>query len=361
MPLLSQCKYIMTTIAVDAMGGDFGLSVTVPASVAFVNRYPDARLILVGDQEQLTQALKSANAPMDKITIKGATQVVDMDESPQAALKNKKDSSMRVAINLIKEGQAEATVSAGNTGALMATARFVLKTVSGVDRPAIAKFLPNAKGGVTCALDLGANVDCTPDQLLKFGLMGSELVRSVHNKQNPTVGLLNIGSEDMKGNDVVKQTSELLKQSDLNFVGNVEGNDIYKGTVDVVVTDGFVGNVALKASEGLAKMIAGFLKEEFSRNIFTKLCAIIALPVINAFKKRADSRRYNGAIFLGLRGVVIKSHGGTDALGFGFALHEAYMEARADILTHLENGMAAHLAKKEALSQTNTDAEGTVS
>lgn len=339
----------MTTIAVDAMGGDFGLSVTVPASIAFVKSHLDVHLILVGDQEQLIKALKANNAPMDKITIKGATQVVDMHESAQTALKNKKDSSMRVAINLIKEGNAQATVSAGNTGALMATARFVLKTVSGVDRPAIAKFLPNAKSGVTCALDLGANVDCTPDHLLQFGLMGSELIRSVLNKPNPTIGLLNIGSEEMKGNDVVKQASELFKRSDLNFVGNVEGDDIYKGNVDVIVTDGFVGNVALKTSEGLAKMISKFLKEEFSRNALTRLCGILALPVLNRFKKRVDARRYNGAIFLGLRGIVIKSHGGTDILGFEFALHEAYLEVRANMLSHLEKGMAAHLAKKKAL------------
>jgi glycerol-3-phosphate acyltransferase PlsX len=254
-----------------------------------------------------------------------------MDESPQSALKNKKDSSMRVAINLVKSGDASACVSAGNTGALMATARFVLKTLPGIDRPAIAGILPN-KHGITYMMDLGANADCTPDHLLQFAIMGSVLVSCVEQKAHPTVGLLNIGSEDIKGNEVVKQTSELLKESHLNFYGNVEGDDIYKGTTDLVVCDGFVGNVALKTSEGLAHLMGGFLKEEFKRNLLTKLMAIISIPVLKAFKRRLDPRCYNGASFLGLRGIVVKSHGGADAFAFRHAIAKAVEESRSGVL-----------------------------
>lgn len=333
------------TVAVDAMGGDVGLKVTVPASIQFLQDHPDTQLILVGDQPALEAELAlHAGAVRERILIQHATQVVGMDEAPQLALKNKKDSSMRVAINLVKEGKAQAAVSAGNTGALMATARFVLKTIPGIDRPAIAKLLPNVKG-TSCVLDLGANVDCTPEQLLQFGIMGSELVAGLQGKANPSVGLLNIGSEDIKGNDNIKKTAELLRQSELNFYGNVEGDDICKGTVDVVVCDGFTGNVALKTAEGLAHMFAVFLKEEFGRSWWTRACALAALPVLALFKKRIDPRRYNGASLLGLRGIVVKSHGGADVTGFRYALAQACEEAGSDVIGHIAERVATQLDK----------------
>jgi glycerol-3-phosphate acyltransferase PlsX len=267
-----------------------------------------------------------------------------MDESPQLALRGKKDSSMRVAINLVKSGEAGACVSAGNTGALMATARYVLKTLPGIDRPAIASYLPTINGQV-CMLDLGANVDCTAEHLLQFGIMGSALVAVLEHKEKPTVGLLNIGSEDIKGNEIVKQAAVLLRNSDLNFYGNVEGNDIFKGVTDVVVCDGFVGNVSLKTTEGLAHMIRVFLTEEFKRNIFTKLAGLVAMPVLNAFKRRVDSRRYNGASFLGLKGIVVKSHGSADELAYLCAIERAAEEARGGMLHHISEHIAkSHLA-----------------
>jgi glycerol-3-phosphate acyltransferase PlsX len=247
-----------------------------------------------------------------------------------------------VAITLVKEGLAQACVSAGNTGALMATARFVLKTIPGIDRPAIAKLMPSVRAE-TCVLDLGANVDCTPEQMLQFGIMGATLMADAKGRANPRVGLLNIGSEDIKGNGAVKLAGELLRQSNLNFVGNVEGNDIYSGAVDVVVCDGFTGNVALKTSEGLAHMVTTFLREEFTRNWFTRVCALFALPVLARFRRRVDSRRYNGASLLGLRGIVVKSHGGTDSLGFRCALEQAREEALADVIQHITEQVAGQL------------------
>src|SRR6266536_5690733 len=263
-----------------------------------------------------------------------------MHEPPADALRRKKDSSMRVAINLVKEGAAQACVSAGNTGALMAISRFVLKTLPGIDRPAIASQLPTRKG-VTTALDLGANVNCTPQQLVQFAVMGSALVAAVDGIERPTVGLLNIGEEDIKGNEVVKQAAEMLKTSGLNFYGNVEGDDIYKGTTDVVVCDGFVGNVALKTSEGLALMLSDFLREEFTRNPSRKLLALFALPVLRAFKRRVDPRRYNGATLLGLKGVVVKSHGGADALAFQNAIAKAHAEVTHGVLDRIAKRMSA--------------------
>jgi glycerol-3-phosphate acyltransferase PlsX len=262
-----------------------------------------------------------------------------MNEAPAAAMRAKKDSSMRIAVNLVEGGEAAACVSAGNTGALMAIARFVLGTLPGIDRPAIATVLPSLKGH-TYVLDLGANVNCTPEHLLQFGIMCSELVSSVEGKRRPTVGLLNIGAEDNKGNDQVKGAAELMRASDLNFHGYVEGDDIYKGTTDIVVCDGFVGNVALKTSEGLAQMLAVYLREEFGRNLFSRLAGLLALPVINAFKSRVDHRRYNGASLLGLRGVVVKSHGSADAFAFGFAIRRAIEEARTGVLAHITERMA---------------------
>jgi glycerol-3-phosphate acyltransferase PlsX len=249
-----------------------------------------------------------------------------MDEDVRSAIRTKKDSSMRVAIDLVKDGRAQACVSAGNTGALMGTAKFVLKTLPGIDRPAICAVLPTRNGQVY-ALDLGANADCTPEHLLQFAIMGATLVAAVEGRERPTVGLLNIGSEEIKGNAVVKEAGELLRASTLNFHGNVEGNDIYKGTTDIVVCDGFVGNVALKTSEGIAKMMGDFLKEEYTRNPFRRLAALVSLPVIKAFRQRVDHRRYNGATLLGLKGIVVKSHGSADRLAFATALSRAESEA----------------------------------
>ncbi len=332
------------TIAVDVMGGDFGPAVTIPGALAFLQQQPDVELILVGDQEQVQAALATANAPRHRIHIQHASQVVGMDEAPQLALKNKKDSSMRVAVNLVKEGRAQAAVSAGNTGALMATARFVLKTIAGIDRPAIAKFIPARNDHLTLMLDLGANVDCSSDQLFQFALLGHELVAALYPERGtPRVGLLNVGTEDIKGTDTVKQTHNLLAASRLNFVGNVEGNAVFSGDVDVVVADGFTGNVVLKTIEGAVKFIGSIVKEEFARSLLTKAAALLALPTLKRFKQRLDPRRFNGAIFLGLRGVVIKSHGGTDAEGFCYALQEAYHEIKMDTLAKLEAGIARQL------------------
>jgi glycerol-3-phosphate acyltransferase PlsX len=326
------------TIAVDAMGGDHGPRVTVAASLRFLEETPDASVVLVGNEQAIRAALPAPGAP--RISVRAASEVVEMQEPPADALRRKKDSSMRVAINLVKEGAAQACVSAGNTGALMAISRFVLKTLPGIDRPAIASQLPTRKG-VTTALDLGANVNCTPEQLVQFAVMGSALVAAVEGIERPSVGLLNIGEEDIKGNDVVKEAAELLKASGLNFYGNVEGTDIYKGTTDVIVCDGFVGNVALKTSEGLALMLADYLREEFTRSAFRKVLALLALPVLNSFKRRVDPRRYNGATLIGLKGVVIKSHGSADALAFRYALKKAYAEATHGVLERIAQRLGA--------------------
>ena len=341
----------MITLAVDAMGGDAGLAVTIPGSLLFLRQQADVRLLMVGDEVQVRQALEAANAPMDRIQIVHAAQVVEMDEQPQSALKNKKDSSMRIAVNQVKEGLAQAAVSAGNTGALMATARFVLKTIQGIERPAIAKFIPSQNGHMTLVLDLGANVDCTPEQLVQFAVIGSELVHALYpNAGAPRVGLLNVGTEDIKGTDTVKQVFKLLSGSKLNFVGNVEGGSIFSGDVDVVVADGFVGNIVLKTIEGAVRFMGSAIKQEFQTNLLTKLGALAAMPALKGFKNKLDPRKFNGAIFLGLRGVVIKSHGGTDAVGFSYALEEAFHEAKADSLTRIQQGVAdqlAHLADKK--------------
>ena len=345
------------TIAVDAMGGDHGPAVTVPAALRFLDEAPDARVLLVGNEQAIARAIAAANAPAsERANIRPASEIVEMHEAPAEALRRKKDSSMRVAINLVKEGVAQACVSAGNTGALMAISRFVLKTLPGIDRPAIASQLPT-RMGVTTALDLGANVNCTAEQLLQFAVMGSALVAAVEGIERPSVGLLNIGEEDIKGNDVVKEAAELLKASGLNFYGNVEGTDIYKGTTDVIVCDGFVGNVALKTSEGLALMLADYLREEFTRNPIRKSLALVALPAINAFKRRVDPRRYNGATLIGLKGVVIKSHGSADALAFRFALKKAHAEVAHGVLDRIAQRLAlAHPQTPAAAAAGSSDA-----
>jgi glycerol-3-phosphate acyltransferase PlsX len=328
------------TVAVDCMGGDHGAHVTVPAVLEYLAHDPNSAFILAGRQDVIEAELARQGASAgERLRVRHAAEVIAMDEQPAAALRSKKDSSMRAAVDLVKKGEAEACVSAGNTGALMAISRFVLKTLPGIDRPAIATILPTLKGH-TYVLDLGANVDCTAEHLLQFGIMGSELVASVDGKTQPTVGLLNIGQEDIKGNEVVKRAAELLRASGLNFSGNVEGDDIYKGTTDVVVCDGFVGNVALKTSEGLAQMLATYLREEFKRNWLTKAAGLVAWPVIRAFKRRVDHRRYNGATLIGLRGVVIKSHGSADVFAFGFAIERAVEEARTGVLRHIEARMS---------------------
>jgi glycerol-3-phosphate acyltransferase PlsX len=324
----------MITIAVDCMGGDHGPQVTLPACTDFLDRHPDAALVLVG----LPEALKGFSHPRASVVL--ASEVVTMEDPLEVALRKKKDSSMRVAVQQVKDGAAQAAVSAGNTGALMAISRYILKTIDGIERPAIAGQIPNAKGGATTVLDLGANVDCSAEHLLQFAVMGSALVSVLSGDESPSVGLLNIGEEVIKGNEVIKKAGELLrsaaKTGDLNFVGNVEGNDIFKGTAAIVVCDGFVGNVALKTSEGLASMFGTFLKAEFSRNILTKLAAIAAYSVLNAFKSRFDHRRYNGAALLGLRGLVFKSHGSADVVSFGNALNRAYDAARNNLLDRVQ-------------------------
>ena len=330
----------MPVIAVDAMGGDHGPSVTVPASLDFLAEDRESKLLLVGLREPLERELARVDAAIrSRIEIVTATEVVGMDEDVRTAIRTKKDSSMRVAIDLVKEGRAQACVSAGNTGALMGTAKFVLKTLPGIDRPAICAVLPTRKGRVY-ALDLGANADCTPEHLQQFAIMGSTLVREMEGLASPTVGLLNIGSEEIKGNEVVKKAGELLRATPINFHGNVEGDDIYKGTTDVVVCDGFAGNVALKTSEGLAKMLGDFLKEEFTRSWWTKLLAVFAWPIIRRFRNRVDHRLYNGAALLGLRGIVVKSHGSADRLAFATALKRAADEARHDLIERIGEQVA---------------------
>nr|WP_310738468.1 phosphate acyltransferase PlsX [Ideonella alba] len=344
-------------LAVDCMGGDHGPSVTLPACRAFLDSHPHAELLLVGQADALQEA-----ASWSRCTLVEATEVVAMDDPVEVALRRKRDSSMRVAISQLKADEAgvvraDACVSAGNTGALMALARYLLKTLDGIDRPAIASVLPNEKGAFTTMLDLGANVDCTPEHLLQFAVMGSALVAAIDGKPDPTVGLLNIGAEVIKGSEVIKRAGELLRAAGadghIHYIGNVEGNDIFTGTVDLVVCDGFVGNVALKTSEGLAHALAQFIKEEFTRTWWTKLIALAALPVLGRFKKRVDPRGYNGAALLGLRGLVFKSHGSADAMAFGNALARAYDAARNRLLDQVHDRIVETL---EAMPATPADA-----
>ncbi|MEO5343378.1 MAG: phosphate acyltransferase PlsX [Gammaproteobacteria bacterium SHHR-1] len=329
------------TISLDAMGGDHGPNVIVPAALDFIRRDSHTRLILVGREEAIREQLGGRPLP-ERIGIHHASEVVEMTDLPSRAMRNKKDSSMRLAINLVKEGAADACVSAGNTGALMATARFVLKTIRGVDRPAIMTALPSMTGE-TWMLDLGANVDCSADHLLQFAYMGSELVLAIKSVDRPKVGLLNIGEEEIKGNEQVKKAHELLSKSALNYIGYVEGDDVYKGGVDVVVCDGFIGNVALKSSEGVAKMISQFMKDEFKRNPLTQLAGLIALPVLRSLRRRVDPGNYNGASLLGLKGIVIKSHGGADAHSFSNAIRIARQEVDADVPNRIAARLEAHL------------------
>jgi glycerol-3-phosphate acyltransferase PlsX len=341
------------------MGGDHGIVVTLPASLAFLRRHADAHLLLVGRQAEIEAGLAGIGELRQRIEVVHADEVVGMDDPPAQALRGKRNSSMRLAINQVKDGRANAAISAGNTGALMAISRFVLKTLDGIDRPAIASALPNQTGGTTTMLDLGANVDSSAEHLLQFAVLGAALVSALDEKERPSIGLLNIGEEVIKGNEVVKQAAELLRASPLNFVGNVEGNDIYKGTTDVVVCDGFVGNVALKASEGLAQMLAGMIREEFTRGPLSKVLAALAYPVLSRFKKRVDHRRYNGAALLGLRGIVIKSHGSADAYAFEQAIGRGFEAARHDLLARTIAAMqpiSEQLARLHAASPADAAA-----
>lgn len=350
-------------VAVDCMGGDHGPSVTLPACQAFLAKHPTAQLILVG----LPEAIQSAQH-WPRTTLVAASEVISMEDSVETALRRKKDSSMRVAIQQVKpkEGGASADVcvSAGNTGALMAVARYVLKTIDGIDRPAIATVMPNQQGTYTTVLDLGANVDCSAEHLLQFAVMGSALVSAVEGKPTPTVGLLNIGEEAIKGSEVIKQAGELLRAAHergaLNFFGNVEGNDIFKGTSDIVVCDGFVGNVTLKASEGLASMLTNMIKQQFTSSWYAKLAALIALPVLNGFKKRMDPRRYNGAALLGLKGLVFKSHGSADAIAFEHALERAFDAARNRLVDQVHDRIVQTLSTVNVEAPSNPEVrEGT--
>lgn len=328
------------TVAIDVMGGDHGPHVTVPAALDLLARDSEINIVLVGLTEVIEAELKAhKSGPGPRLRIHHSSEVVTMDDAPALALRTKKDSSMRIAVNLVKTGEAHACVSAGNTGALMAISRFVLKMLPGIDRPAIATVLPSLRGQ-TYVLDLGANVDCSASDLLQFGVMGAMLASAVENNPSPSIGLLNIGEEEIKGNEVVKQAGDLLRASHLNFYGNVEGDDIYKGTTDVVVCDGFVGNAVLKTSEGLAQMLGTFLRQEFKKNTLTKLAGLFALPVLNAFKKRVDHRSYNGASLLGLRGIVIKSHGSADRYAFRCALQRAASEVRTGVLRRITDQMS---------------------
>ncbi|HET6655428.1 MAG TPA: phosphate acyltransferase PlsX [Gammaproteobacteria bacterium] len=334
-------------IAIDVMSGDLGPSVAIDAALECLQESPNLELILVGDTGIIEPLVAEHGGADDKrLRLQHASEVVGMDDPPQQALRGKKDSSMRVAINLVKDGTVQACISAGNTGALMATARFVLKTLPGIDRPAIISPIP-AMNGHTLMLDLGANTDCTPEQLFQFGVMGSALATAVYNIDRPAIGLLNVGSEEIKGNDRVKQAAQLLGDSGLNYIGFVEGNDIFSGRVDVVVSDGFVGNVALKTIEGLAKMIGGYIRQEFTRTSFTKVLGGISSPVLRSLKRRLDPRLYNGASLLGLNGIVMKSHGSADQVSFANAIRTAMLEAEKQVPKRITRLLESELSKEK--------------
>lgn len=339
------------TIAVDAMSGDHGPSVTVPAALRALEEFPELAIILVGDQKVLRRELKAHKTQLgERLVIRHASEVVEMSDPPSRALRNKKDSSMRVAADLVKETRAMACVSAGNTGAFMAIARFVLKTLPGIDRPAIISSIPSVNGH-THMLDLGANAECSSQQLFQFSVMGSVLATAVNGVNEPRVGLLNIGEEETKGNEVIREAADLLNASDLNYIGFVEGNDIYTGAVDVVVCDGFVGNVALKASEGLAALVSQFMHEEFKSSFTSKLAGLCALPVLKRFRSRVDPRNYNGASLLGLQGIAIKSHGGADVVALKNAIRIAMVETEKTVPQRISRLLETTLEKEDNSSQ----------
>lgn len=336
-----------TTIALDAMGGDHGPEVTVPAALDVLRRNEHVQLMLIGNEAAIEGELsRASNVPRSRLSVVAASQTVGMDEAPSQALRTKKDSSMRVAVNFVKDGEADAAVSAGNTGALMATARYVLKTLPGIDRPAICTTMPSI-GGFSRMLDLGANVDSSAEHLVQFGVMGSVLAEALDGIERPRVGLLNIGEEEIKGNDQVKQAARMLAESGLNYIGYVEGDDIFKGTADIIVCDGFVGNVALKTSEGVASIIAHYMSEEFHRSPITKLAGLIAMPVLKRLRGRIDPRQFNGASLLGLRGIVLKSHGSADVMAFSHAIETAMMEADAGVPTLIDERLDQLLSERQ--------------
>lgn len=344
-------------IAIDAMGGDVGLDTTLAAAAHALKKSPDFRIILVGDQAAIRAHKRFSEIDSSRSEIHHCTQVVEMDESPSSVLRHKNDSSMWQAITLVKEGKADACVSAGNTGALMASARFVLKMLPGISRPAICATLPTAHGHVHW-LDLGANVDAKPEQLVQFAVMGYELAKAVDNTSDPTIGLLNIGEEAIKGNDTVKETGKLLEASKLNYIGFVEGNDIFlKQGIDVVVCDGFVGNVALKTVEGIAKFLQMQTEAAFKRSLLTKLAAVIAYPVLKALKKRVDPRNYNGASLLGLNGIVIKSHGNADAYAYANAINIARLEIKNRVIDQIRIRLESHTKLEAASDNPPTTSE----
>ncbi len=318
-------------IAVDAMSGDYGAQVLVPGVLDPLRINQELRVILVGRESVLRPYLENIPAELaSRVSFQEASQLVTMDEDPRTALRKKKDSSMRVAINLVRDGLADACVSAGNTGALMATARFVLRTLAGIDRPAIIATIP-AIGGNTHMLDVGANSHCTAAQLFQFGVMGSVVAGDIQELESPRIGLLNIGVEAIKGTEIIREAGRMLSSSNLNYVGFIEANDIFTGQVDVVVSDGFSGNVALKTLEGAARMISSYMKAEFTRTLLSRIQGLVALPVLKAFRKRTDPRRYNGASMVGLNGIVVKSHGGADRIAFGNAIQIALVECQQGV------------------------------
>ncbi len=329
------------TVAVDCMGGDYGIATTLPASLASLKCYPALHLQLFGDSDTLRVALATWPAELSKrYSIHHASQVVAMGESPTQAYRKQRDSSLRKAIDSVHDRSADAMVSSGNTGALALTATLVLRPVAGLDRPAIAAYLPTSKVDPVLMLDLGANAVCTPEVLQQFALIGSAYAQT-NGIANPLIGLLNIGEELGKGSDTYKHAHQLIQDTpSLDFYGNVEGTDIYKRTVDVIVCDGFVGNIALKTSEGLATMLKTMISEEFNRRWWTKFAGLLSLPVLNAFKKRIDHRRYNGAVLLGLNGIVVKSHGSADEVAFAFAIGRAYEAAQNNLVERLKTSLA---------------------
>ena len=331
------------------MGGDHGPGVVVPAALEIIADFADVDLVLVGNEPAIDAVYRRASStPAGRLSVRHASQRVEMGDPPSQVLRSKRDSSMRVALDLVREGEADACVSAGNTGALMATARFVLKTLPGIDRPAIVSALPTTTGH-THVLDLGANVEATSRHLFEFAVMGSELASAVDDVEHPSVGLLNVGQEDIKGSEPVKEAARLLAESDLHYIGFVEGDDIYRGTANVVVCDGFVGNVALKSSEGVARMISDLIRGEFERSSASRLMGLLARPVLRRVAARLDPRSYNGASFLGLRGIVIKSHGSADAVAFKRAILEAVAEIRKNVPERISEHIASVLVEKEAV------------
>lgn len=347
----------MITLAVDAMGGDIGLDVTLPGAKSFLEKVPDAHLILVGDRTSIEQKLANEYpVASDRVTICHSKEHVAMDDNPFSALRNKRHSSMRLAIDLVESREAKAAVSAGNTGALIAISKHVLKTLPGIERPAIAKFLPGYKDKRVCALDLGANINCSPIHLLQFALLGSELKKATEPGSDPRIGLMNIGVERIKGNEMARKAFELFEKTaqngGFNFIGNVEGTDLFNGKADVIVCDGFVGNIMLKTMEGAMRFVTSMIKSEFNRNLPSKMVAGMAKPIFARIQKELDPRYFNGANILGLNGIIVKSHGGTDAFGFSYALQETYQEALNTDLDQLRQVVGESLARNSAFIET---------